>query len=98
MAAQKVDVDEIESVLWDADIDEESLYREYSGRYMYGSHCFGIVGDAGDYGRFIAHLTKRNEDLALDLALNVTTDNMGRDMIYYFPGFQLAKEDDDAGE
>jgi len=99
-----VDVDEIEAACWDADIScgddeddyEGSLYREYSGRYMYGSHCFGITGHPSDFARFICQLTQRNADLAWILSQAVTTDNMGRDTIFYFPGYQLGKEDSDA--
>lgn len=88
-----VERDVIESAMRDADLDEDKLYENYSGRFMYGHKCFGIVGGIEDYGKFLIQLTKVDYDLAWDLAQSVRTDDMGCESIFYFVGYQLADED-----
>lgn len=63
---------------------------DYSGRGMYGEKCFGIVGSLVDL------LTMINVIIELGLNIHIETlarspqqDNMGREMIYYFPNLQV---------
>jgi len=69
---------------------DEDLRRDYSGRFMFGEECFGIVGDAGSYGEFMANVAMEDADLAKALAGAVRTDSMGLSTIYYFPGYRMA--------
>lgn len=90
----KADRGLLESVAWDASIDVESLYWTYSGRGMYSKVCFGIVGSLPDYSQFLVQLALQGDgDLALELADRVVTDNLGRDTIFYFPGFLAENEE-----
>jgi hypothetical protein len=82
-----------------------SIRRNYSGRGMYGDHCFGLTGGLRDAFKFFAALGRDdaeqedngihdvNCELANDLASNATIDNMGRDFIVYFPRFSVAADD-----
>ncbi|MCL2000119.1 MAG: hypothetical protein FWG74_01675, partial [Planctomycetes bacterium] len=76
-------------------------YFHYSGRFMFGSECFGLVGaiiaiqaalldfrdDHPDTGPAIKKLVKRHR-----------TDQMGLDMIYYFPGVDIEDDGEDDEE
>lgn len=70
------------------------ISKNYSGRFMYGEECFGIV--TGQYlnpssflSRFVLMLLDEGErDLAYELSKNVREDNMGLGSIIYFPKFQ----------
>lgn len=83
------------------------IYEDYSGRGMYGEKCFGIVAsNPGVASVFLtilaaAKVEKNPEefDAASDiheLAASMRLDNMGIDMIYYFPGWQLSEEENSA--
>lgn len=37
---------------------EFDLRLDYSGRAMYGRACLGLVGNVGDYGRFVAEIAQ----------------------------------------
>ena len=78
-----------------------SYYNDYSGRSMYGRSCVGIVGDRRDCMKVISAVM---QDIAaangahgvlqvgewFDTLLDFDMDNMGRDMILYWPN--LASE------
>lgn len=70
---------------------DEMIKREYSGRGMYGKTCFGVVLEthADVYRFFIAVTDAFSSDFAYDLVMNVQTDNLGRDVIVYFPGWTV---------
>jgi len=69
---------------------DNTLRDDYSGRGMYGEQCFGVVlHDAREFALFILCVGQVDHTLAQSLARKVRTDNMGYDMIYYFPGVQL---------
>lgn len=88
-----VERDDIESAAWAADIDIDSgITWNYSGRFMYGKKCFGIIGSMEDYSKFLVQLTQTQPDLAWELAQAVSTDSMGTSAIFYFPGFQGKEE------
>lgn len=85
------------SVLWESDIDVEDSPRwGYSGRGMYGRKCFGFVGTMENYGAFIIAMVvtlEDGEDFAREFASRVTTDSMGFDTIFYFPGIQIIESE-----
>lgn len=92
----EIDRSVVEEAAWAADLDtEKALYDGYSGRGMYGRKCFGVVGSMEDYSKFLVQLTQTDPDLAWDLAQSVASDSLGLDNIFYFPGYQLANEDDE---
>jgi hypothetical protein len=80
------------------------LYRNYSGRCMYGRTCFGIV--ASNVGSIFADLVEGADEffskfydedmepphILRELARMMRLyrqDNMGHDVIVYFPDFTL---------
>jgi hypothetical protein len=75
---------------WDLEI-----HAAYSGRFMYGKTCFGVVGSITDLLGFIAALAiKLNDDNMADVMFDcivqdVRTDNMGYDTIFYFPSLSV---------
>lgn len=87
------ELETIEDALQDAGIEEDDLALDYSGRFMFGERCFGIIGDASIFARFVAALTNQGTDEAAELVgefvQRVKTDSMARDTIYYFPGILL---------
>ena len=86
-------------ILEAADYEADSIYTDYSGRFMYGATCFGFVGNQADYTRFIMRLPSQIgfED-AEALVDSLRTDNMALDMIYYFPGWTLTDVPEDTDE
>jgi DNA polymerase III delta prime subunit len=56
---------------------------DYSGRCMFGKTCVGIVGDKLTCAAVAKYVQKKIQDAGL--FCNVCSDNMGLDMIYYFP-------------
>jgi hypothetical protein len=92
----------IERAAYEADLDlETNLTFTYSGRYMYGRQCFGVIGTLEDYGKFLLMLAEAEAnagnfyggELAWELAQGVSTDNMGFDTIYYFPSVKVTDGD-----
>lgn len=85
--------------------------RSYSGRGMYGSECLGVVVPRGELGDFIADLVEglgefcdgdedsdiNHRDVADGLRM-MRTDDMGRDMIVYFPGVPYVGEQEEDNE
>lgn len=95
----------IEELLEHAGIDEARY--DYSGRGMYGTTCFGIVGSAADLVRFATSVagamwTAHTEEVeALYDALreqDVAEDSMGRDAIYYWPRLAITEADGSPAE
>ena len=76
--------------------DAVQFYDSYSGRSMYGRACVGIVGSRRDCMKVISVVM---QDIAaeavktggwqlgewFDTLLDFDMDNMGRDMILYWP-------------
>lgn len=76
--------------LCDAGADEDALREDYSGRGMYGDTCIGVVlSGVSAFARFLIAVAAESSDDAAWLADNVVVDNMGRSMIYYFPGVKV---------
>lgn len=82
------------------------IYKDYSGRAMYGAVCDGIVfknhGAAFLFflalGQVASHELEELElddetafddleDAVIELTHQARTDNMGHDLIVYFPGY-----------
>jgi peptide deformylase len=85
---------ELLDVFEEAHVDVSS----YSGRYMYGKQCVGIVapdlGWQSDVIQFISSHGKFNllEEFA-QLIKNIKMDNMGKEFVYYNPDVCLPEED-----
>ena len=70
--------------------EEYSLYEGYSGRFMFGKACLGVVvAEGNSYMSFLMELTEymcqqnvEDKDLALD---GVSCDSLGKDTIVYVP-------------
>ena len=59
-------------------------YRSYSGRGMFGSSCPGIVDD--DPAVVLVDMcTSTNKEKAVWLKTHYRTDNMGLQMVIYWP-------------
>lgn len=86
--------------------DESVTVRTYSGRYMYGAVCLGLVStlSAAEVMLRIALQVEAERDLAT--SPNVPTlvsmakffkgaceDSMGMDRIVYFPRFEITEEE-----
>lgn len=97
---------EILKNICDADPDSYSLYKDYSGRGMYGKKCVGVT--CGSAMKLAAAVMEEcaglvgDEDFDMseiaDDFRRASTDSMGRDMIVYFPGVEWEGEDEDDGE
>lgn len=74
--------------------DRLQIYKQYSGRFMYGEVCFGITTNqfadpAGMVMQLATFLHSKGEiELASDLSNKIRTDSLGRGFIVYFPGYQ----------
>lgn len=81
----------------DAEID---VRWDYSGRFMYGKICFGIVGNSRDLTRFLLEVLPCYYEQKSDTGDNTVPakwhenvrDSMGLDMIFYWPGIVAAPE------
>ena len=60
----------------------------YSGRGMYGATCFSITGKTSDLVKFLRALPDEVGDELVD----PTTDNMGYDIVFYWPYKLRTKE------
>lgn len=86
---------------------EEAGYecQSYSGRAMYGKRCLAVVLDAGKLGRLVQSMMETclncepdDADAMNDAIKDVRDmrwDNMGFDMVYYWPDVPYTDEDDD---
>jgi hypothetical protein len=88
-----IDVQSLDELV-DDDTEHQIPWRlSYSGRYMYGSDCVGVIcSGAGAFARFILAVNDADEELAQAMTERLSTDNMGFDTIYYFPGVQAEEE------
>jgi len=81
-----------------AGLSSDQIRHDYPGRGMGGRVCSGITGSISDFAIFVASLAvlthgTDDEDIAFDLARKVSTDSMGHDTIFYFPGLRIVEED-----
>ena len=73
------------------DINELSLRKSYSGRYMYGSRCIGIYCEKPllTLAELLAYIVDNDEEMTgkdvLDILGEPKMDTMALDYILYFP-------------
>lgn len=79
------DTEMLQDVCEDLGIDYDPYY---SGRGMYGATCFSITGRTSDLVRFLRSLPDEVGDELVD----PTTDNMGLDIVFYWPYKLRTKE------
>jgi len=87
-----------------ARLDDESVRWDYSGRYMYGRTCFGLVCSLQELSAFLVALgaelgeaqaleddetAGEVHDLVRALLSDVSSDNMGLNMIWYFEDVEV---------
>lgn len=70
--------------------EQYELYENYSGRYMFGRKCLGVVVKQGySFMDFIINLTRYLDDNDVDdidfKLEGATYDNLGLDTVVYFP-------------
>lgn len=68
-------------------------YRDYSGRGMYGERCIGFTSD--NYANDLFYLGKEIGIEYPDFDTPIKIDNMGMDMIIYFPSIPWIGEEGD---
>lgn len=77
--------------LEDIGLSDEELYDGYSGRFMFGEKCFGIVCmNAGDIAGFAAALVINGVE-EVEWLREGRLDQLGLRMIAYFPGVKLSE-------
>jgi 2,3-bisphosphoglycerate-independent phosphoglycerate mutase len=81
------EIDVIEDAAMDAGVD---FRADYNGRGMYGATCIGLTGDPGDIAMALIYVSRTYPDLAERMARSMRTDNMGRDVIAYWPGMEAS--------
>lgn len=82
----------LEDALRVADLDEDAIRDDYSGRFMYGDTCLGIVCDNdSQFALICAALGATADDW--DFVGRVRSDSMGLGVIYYFPGVGISEDD-----
>jgi hypothetical protein len=87
----EIDRDKMQNLCDEWDIDTR---WDYSGRFMYGKRCFGIVGGSRDMSVFLLNVLPKyysTEDVPADWYENAR-DNMANDMIFYWPDIEAAPE------
>jgi hypothetical protein len=71
----------------------EDLYKDYSGRCMYGKQCIGFVSDQNpfDLGIALAQFLRNEDNELLDAFENAGAkmDSMGLSTIVYFPSISI---------
>lgn len=91
----------IEEVALNFDSEDLSLTFDYSGRFMYGAQCFGVIASGIEtFSLFVHELTYvaalKDDDTVNDitsLLSNLRSDSMGLDSIYYFPFADIPEDD-----
>lgn len=91
---------ELRAVLEKAGIDHDdtsTVRRTYSGKFMYGAECLGIVGRGPNvYTRFVMalqmYVAENRSDKLQELAEiidRVCWDDMGLGTVHYFPSISI---------
>ena len=89
-----------EKLITEAEDRELEVQLDYSGRRMNGKTCVGVVGSVRDLLAFLLEVVPAIDSYAADATyreewLEVHTDNMASDMIYYWPGVRAVKNEED---
>lgn len=78
--------------------EDFKIGEDYSGRGMYGKMCLALRGKITDLAWFVSYVTNWIGDEDYNWVFeDVHMDSMGRDMVFYWPGVQVAKEDEEDG-
>jgi hypothetical protein len=78
--------------------DEVSVYKNYSGRGMYGKTCLGVVGSSDDLLKVVVAASRINPDLYDEHNMSeLSQDNMGLDYIWYWRHIKEDDNDSDVG-
>ncbi len=92
MAEIKITQEELDRALHLAELDEDDVRRDYSGRGMFGGSCLGFVGSTAQIARSVPSLAivlggpeHDENDRALGIAARAREDSMGLRTIIYFP-------------
>jgi hypothetical protein len=108
--ALKIKASKIRDEMVEADIDIDALRTTYSGRYMYGANCLGIVGGPETLMKFVTDVIPRvdpgwqpDSDAFMHASqewYELRWDNMAMDLIFYWPGIEIDDdlEDDESDE
>ena len=68
----------LEEVICEVGDENSRIYEGYSGRGMYGVECFGVVVPSRQYIQAVEAAASRG-------LFGAKVDQMGRDMIVYWP-------------
>lgn len=81
--------DALADAVYRAELDEDAIYADYSGRAMYGSKCLGIVTDRpSEAGVVVLELLDAkviDGDDARSMLRGARTDSLGLSTITYWP-------------
>lgn len=89
---------EQQETIIDAAYRVDAEVESYSGRFMYGEKCLSItVSGVGMFATFLVDIARDDHSLACLLADGIRTDDMGYDMVVYWPGIDW-KDDEDESE
>lgn len=86
---------EVETIKDNLDVNDSGTIMSYSGRFMYGKECLGIVtSDVPKtfllLGSSLAHQGGRAHDLLTELSDTwIREDSMAHDTVVYFPDIAL---------
>ena len=71
-------------------------FFKYSGRFMFGGTCFGVVGQLADIQVALMNFAAEHPECAKavrDMVKGQRVDNMAMEMIVYFPGVDIEPHD-----
>jgi uncharacterized protein YcgL (UPF0745 family) len=83
--------EQLDEIMDAAELTEDDVRTDYSGRSMYGATCIAIYYSSHRNLMFLAVALK---DVLGDLPEDVCTDQMGRGQIVYFPGLELVEDEE----
>lgn len=76
------------------DLDDDGIYARYSGHGMYSDVCFGVIVSGSQVVLIGVALSKVFGEDAWDIARSARGESMGRDMLVYFPGWEIEDADE----
>lgn len=97
--ASDVSSKDIAKIIYRAFSDSDCRVRMYSGRYMYGANCIGIVSSmsAATVMLKIALQIENDRECSLDSVSHffedAREDSMGMDRIVYFPAISITNSE-----
>jgi hypothetical protein len=80
-------------------VGDDPINIGYHGRGMYGQKCFGFVLESGTSALLLGMALQKalgedDEDIASALGYAARSDALGTAEIHYFPGWNIAEDDD----